>query len=90
MEINLDYQVCRKMPKADKVDFHFDNSKDDLILNLTQETHDKTSSNNWAKIDLILKTCEIWNNEENDISSKLGECKKICGSYHQMKNWTSW
>ena len=46
MEINLDYQVCRKMPKADKVDFHFDNSKDDLILNLTQETQDKTSSNN--------------------------------------------
>ena len=42
MEINLDYQVCGKMSKTNKVGFDFDNSKDDLILNLTQETQDKT------------------------------------------------
>ena len=42
MEINLDYQVCGKMHKTDKVGFHFDNSKDNLILNLTQQTQDKT------------------------------------------------
>ena len=46
MEANLDYQVCGKMPKTDKVGFYFDNSKDDLILNLTQETQDKTLSDN--------------------------------------------
>ena len=46
MEINLHYQVCEKMPKTDKVGFHFDNSKDSLILNLTQETQDKASPDN--------------------------------------------
>ena len=44
MEINLHYRVCEKMPKTDKMGFHFDDSKDDLIFNLTQETQDKTSS----------------------------------------------
>ena len=46
LEINLQYQVCGKMPKTDKVGFHFDNSKNSLILNLTQEAQDKTSSDN--------------------------------------------
>ena len=46
MEINLHYRVCGKMPKTDKLGFHFDNNKNDLILNLTQETQDKTSSDN--------------------------------------------
>ena len=27
MEINLHYQVCGKIHKTDKVDFHFDNSQ---------------------------------------------------------------
>ena len=52
MEINLHYRVCGKMLKTDKMGFHFDNSKDDLIFNLTQETQDKTSSDNRAKIGL--------------------------------------
>ena len=41
MEINLHYQVCGKMLKTDKVGFYFDNSKDNLILNLTQGTQTK-------------------------------------------------
>ena len=46
MQINLHYRGCGKMPKTDKVVFHFDNNKDDLILNLTQETQDKISPDN--------------------------------------------
>ena len=52
MKINLRYRLCGKMPKTDKVGFYFDNSKDNLILNLTQETQDKTSLANGAKIGL--------------------------------------
>ena len=44
------------MPKIDKVGFHFDNSKDDLKLNLTQESQDKTSSDNGAKLVFRLNT----------------------------------
>ena len=44
MEIKLHHGVCGKMPKTDKVGFYFDKSTDDLILNLTQETQDKMSS----------------------------------------------
>ena len=40
MEINLHYKVCGKMPKTDKVGF-----SSDFILNVTQETQDKTSDN---------------------------------------------
>ena len=46
MEINLHYQVCGKMPKTDKVGLHFDNGKDNLMLNMTEETQNKTSSDN--------------------------------------------
>ena len=46
METNLHYRVCGKMPETDKVGFHFDNGKYNLTLNFTQETQDKTSSDN--------------------------------------------
>ena len=46
MEINLHYGVCGKSPKTYKVGLHSDNSGDDLILNLTQETQDKSLSDN--------------------------------------------
>ena len=45
MEVIVHYLVCGKMPKINKVGFHFDNIKDNLILNLTQQTQDKTSDN---------------------------------------------
>ena len=72
------------MTKTDKVGFHFDNSKDNLMLNLTQETQDKTSSGNWAKLVFRLDTRKKWSNKENDISGKLGKCNKICSNFQQM------